>query len=68
MTNTPDQPAGVSPADACRGRSLRHRLGHQHAGRLTGNEQHERAAVALAEGPAQVTHLLPADSPEAPAN
>jgi MFS family permease len=35
----------------------------QHDGRLTGSDQaFEQAAVALAEGPATVTHLLPADS------
>jgi MFS family permease len=39
----------------------------QHDGRLTGSDQaHERAAVALAEGPAVVTHLLPAASPDLP--
>jgi MFS family permease len=39
----------------------------QHAGRLTGNDQvNEQAASALAEGPAAVSHLLPADSPDLP--
>jgi MFS family permease len=34
----------------------------QHEGRLTGSDEEvERRAVALAEGPAEVTHLLPAD-------
>ncbi|GAB2615767.1 MFS transporter [Paractinoplanes abujensis] len=34
----------------------------QHEGRLTGSdEQAEKRAVALAEGPAEVTHLLPTD-------
>ncbi|MBM2622307.1 MFS transporter [Actinoplanes sp. LDG1-06] len=34
----------------------------QHEGRLTGSdEQAENRAVALAEGPAEVTHLLPTD-------
>ena len=37
----------------------------QHTGRLTGSDQeHERRALALAEGPAEVAHLLPADSPD----
>jgi MFS family permease len=40
----------------------------QHEGRLTGSDQaRERAALALADGPATVTHLLPADSPDLPA-
>jgi MFS family permease len=35
----------------------------QHEGRLTGSdEEAEEKAVALARGPAEVTHLLPADS------
>jgi hypothetical protein len=39
----------------------------QHDGRLTGGDRDaERAALALAEGPAEVTHLLPADSPDLP--
>ncbi|MBL7261226.1 MFS transporter [Paractinoplanes lichenicola] len=34
----------------------------QHEGRLTGSdEEAEKRAIALAEGPAEVTHLLPAD-------
>jgi MFS family permease len=37
----------------------------QHQGRLTGDDEaDEQRAVALAEGPAEVTHLLPADSPD----
>jgi MFS family permease len=40
----------------------------QHDGRLTGADQAgERAAAALADAPAVVTHLLPATSPDLPA-
>jgi quinol monooxygenase YgiN len=36
----------------------------QHEGRLTGSDQaSEAAARALADGPAEVTHLLPAPAP-----
>jgi quinol monooxygenase YgiN len=35
----------------------------QHEGRSTADDEHaEERAVALAEGPAEVSHLLPADS------
>jgi len=37
----------------------------QHEARQTGDdEQQEAAAVALADGPPQVRHLLPTDSPD----
>jgi MFS family permease len=37
----------------------------QHEGRLTGSDEAaEEKATALARGPAEVTHLLPADSPD----
>jgi MFS family permease len=39
----------------------------QHSGRLTGSDQaYERAAIALADGEPQITHLLPAASADLP--
>jgi hypothetical protein len=36
----------------------------QHEGRLTGaDREYERAALGLAEGPPEVSHLLPPSSP-----